>query len=156
MDEDTYKDALRRFASGVTIVTVAHEGTMHGMTASSFASVSLRPPLVLVSLEKDSRTHRLVLETGRFGVNVLAIEQEGVARRFSQHGDKSFEEIPHRIDGDGVPLLDDAIAVMTCLTTTVVDGGDHNVFLAEVLSATTRAGSPLLYYDRNYRSIEGV
>jgi flavin reductase (DIM6/NTAB) family NADH-FMN oxidoreductase RutF len=151
---DAFRSALRKFASGVTIVTVAAGDELHGMTASSFASVSLSPPLVLVSLDKTSRTLALVAETGRFAVNVLRSDQQVVSHAFSQPGVKPFATIPYRAGANGAPVLDDAIAVLECSTYRVLEAGDHEVVLGEVTAAAVPGGDPLVYYDGTYRSLE--
>jgi flavin reductase (DIM6/NTAB) family NADH-FMN oxidoreductase RutF len=150
---DRFKDAARRFASGVTIVTVSTGDLPHGMTASAFSSVSLEPPVVLVCLEKTSQTRAMVTEAGTFVVNVLSAEQEHIAKDFSQPGMKSFTEHVHREGIDGAPVLDGAIAWFECKVTTVLDGGDHDVFLGDVIACGAEPGDPLLYYDRKYRSL---
>jgi flavin reductase (DIM6/NTAB) family NADH-FMN oxidoreductase RutF len=151
---EEYRDAVRRFASGVTVVTVAVEGELHGMTASSFASVSLDPPLVLVSLDKTSRTRTMIATAGSFAVNVLAAGQQDVARAFARTGDDKFDSLAHRIGPSGAPLLDGTIAWLECRTTEVIDGGDHDVFLAEVLATGGKDGDPLVYHDRGYRTLK--
>ena len=150
---EEYRRALRRFASGVTVVTVANGSEFHGMTASSFAAVSLEPPMVLVSLEKGSRTRALVLEAKTFGVNVLAEDQREVAQGFSQPGHKPFETTAHHAGTTGVPLLDDALAAMECRIYRSIDAGDHDVVIAEVLTTDVRDGFPLVYFKQAYRSL---
>lgn len=150
---DAFRSALRRFASGVTIVTVAAGDELHGMTASSFASVSLVPPLVLVCLDKSSRTLTLVAETGSFAVNVLRAGQQEVSRAFSLPGQKPFASVSHRLGANGAPVLDDAIAVLECATYQVFEAGDHEVVLGEVTAASAPGGDPLVYYDGAYRSL---
>ncbi|MDQ4125110.1 MAG: flavin reductase family protein [Actinomycetota bacterium] len=150
---DAFRSALRRFASGVTIVTVAAGDELHGMTASSFASVSLVPPLVLVCLDKSSRTLTLVAETKTFAVNVLRAGQQDVSQAFSRPGVKPFESISHRRGVNGAPVLDDAIAVLECATYRVFEAGDHEVVLGEVTAASAPGGDPLVYYDGAYRSL---
>jgi flavin reductase (DIM6/NTAB) family NADH-FMN oxidoreductase RutF len=152
---DDYKDALRKFASGVTVVTVAAEGRVHGMTATSFASVSLEPPLVLVSLEKSSRTRAMVVSSMAFAVNVLRESQEDIAHAFARPGRKSFDGLTTHAGKSGAPLLDDAIAWIECDVHSVVDGGDHDVVLGEVVACTAYPGAPLLYYNRDYRAFSG-
>lgn len=153
---DAFRSALRRFASGVTIVTVAAEDGLHGMTASSFASVSLVPPLVLVCLDKTSRTLTLVAETGAFAVNVLRSDQQDASRAFSRPGQKPFASIPHRAGANGAPLLDEAIAHLECTTYRVFEAGDHEVVLGEVTATAASAGEPLVYYDGAYRSLRST
>ena len=124
------------------------------MTASSFASVSLEPPLILVCLDKASRTRALILEKGSFAVNILADDQEEVSRSFSRRGTKPFDRLPHRIGKTGDPLLDGAIASIECRLDQMVEAGDHDIFVGEVLACEARAGTPLLYYDQAYRSLK--
>ena len=154
-DPDGLRAAASRFASGVTVVTTARDGELHGMTASSFASVSLDPPLVLISLDKSSRTRGIVLEVGTFAINILRSDQEDVARAFALPGVKTFDAIPHHLDTSGAPFLDEALASLSCRTVEVVAGGDHEVFIAEVIAVETREGEPLLYFDRAYRRLSG-
>ncbi len=150
---DAFRSALRKFASGVTIVTVAAGDELHGMTASAFASVSLAPPLVLVCLDKMSRTLTLLRDTGVFSVNVLGAGQEEVSAAFAQRGLKPFASIPHRRGDNGTPVLDDAIAVLECTTYRVFEAGDHEVVLGEVSAAQALRGEPLVYYEGTYRSL---
>jgi flavin reductase (DIM6/NTAB) family NADH-FMN oxidoreductase RutF len=151
---DELRRTARLYAGGVTVVTVVAPDGAHGMTASSFAVVSLDPPLILVSLEKTSRTRSLILERGRFAVNVLRETQESIAKSFSVSGMKEFETIPHRLDADGAPLLTEALAHLSCKTTEVIEAGDHDLFIAEVIATQASEGSPLLYFDRGYRRLK--
>jgi 4-nitrophenol 2-monooxygenase / 4-nitrocatechol 4-monooxygenase, reductase component len=151
---DQYRSAGRLFASGVTVVTAAADGRFHGMTATAVAFVSLEPPLLLVCLERNSRTRRQVEQHGRFAVNVLTADQEEIAQAFALAGDKSLEGIPFHPDDAGNPLFDEALAGLSCRTTEVVDAGDHGIFVAEVLHVETRPGRPLVYFDRGYRSLD--
>lgn len=153
---EVYKEALRKFATGVTVVTVSAEGEMHGMTASSFASASLSPPLILVCLGTTSRTHSLLLDTGLFGVSILSDGDEEAARAFANKGAKPFERFPYRIGDSGVPLLEGAIAWLECTVTGSFPGGDHDVVLGEVQACGSSGADPLLYYDRTYRSLRGL
>ena len=134
-------------------MTVSTGGRPHGMTASAFSSVSLDPPTVLVCLEKTSQTRAMVSEAGTFVVNVLSAQQEHIAKAFSLPGMKSFTEHVHRVGIDGAPVLDGCIAWFECKVSTILDGGDHDVFLGDVIACGTDPGDPLLYYDRDYRSL---
>jgi flavin reductase (DIM6/NTAB) family NADH-FMN oxidoreductase RutF len=151
---DEYRAAGRLFASGVTVVTAAGDDTFHGMTATALAFVSLEPPLLLVCLEQNSRTRRQVESHGRFAVNVLTAEQEPIAKAFALAGDKSLDGIPFHLDDARSPILDEAIAALSCRTTEIVEAGDHGIFVAEVLHVETRPGRPLIYFDRVYRSLD--
>lgn len=150
---EEYRNVARHFASGVTIVSVEDSGTLHGMTATSFSAVSLQPPLILVCLEKGSKTRTAAFEAGSFSVNILADTQEEVARAFSVAGPKDFSGIPHHRDGSGGVFLDHAIASIYCRTVSVTEAGDHDVFIGEVMGGATGPGDPLLYFDRAYRKL---
>ena len=153
VEPESFRRALRRFATGVTVVTVDYDGELHGMTASSFASVSLDPPLILVCLDETSRTRALILEKGTFAVNILADDQEGLSRSFSRQGTKPFDELAHHAGSTGDPLLDGAIAWLECRLEQMVGAGDHDIFVGEVVACGDRDGTPLLYYDQAYRSL---
>lgn len=151
IDPDAYRDAVRFFASGVTVVTVDLDGAKHGMTASSFASISLDPPLIMVSLDRDSTTRAMVLAAQRFAVNILSDRQEAIAKSFSMSGRKDFTSIEHRLDDAGAPLLDGALATMSCEVREVYEAGDHDILIGTVLYTETTPGRPLIYFDRSYR-----
>jgi 3-hydroxy-9,10-secoandrosta-1,3,5(10)-triene-9,17-dione monooxygenase reductase component len=154
VDPNEYKRALRKFAGGVTIVTVAEGERIHGMTASSFASVSLDPPLILVCLDKLSQTRSLVHASGSFVINILSSDQEEIARAFSLPGTKPFDQLSHRPARDGAPVFDGVIAWLECKTIRIVEGGDHDVIIGEVVACDANEGEPLLYYDQDYRSFK--
>ena len=150
---EEYRQALRRFASGLTVITVADGDRFHGMTASSFAAVSLQPPLILVSLEKGSHTRELVLAAGNFAVNVLASDQEDIARGFSKAGHKPFEHTPHLAARNGGAILEGAIAWLECRVHKTIDAGDHDIVIGEVLDSEVHDGAPLVYFNRAYRHL---
>lgn len=153
---EDYRRALRRFATGITVVTVlTPEGEHHGMTASSFAAVSLQPPLVLVSLEKTTITRSLVLRARAFAVSILAENQEAIARAFSEPGHKPFETTSHSFGKTGAPLLDGALGWVECEIWEVLEAGDHDVVIGEVIDCDARDGLPLVYFNRAYRSLGG-
>lgn len=148
---DEFKTALGRFASGVTVVTVGGNGTLHGMTASSFASVSLEPPRVLVCLDKSSRTRALLSDS--FAVNILSAEQEHISRSFAHAGEKPFSELGHEIGASGAPLIHGSLAWIECATSSIVDGGDHDIVIGDVTRCSHADGHPLVYYQREYHSL---
>lgn len=150
---DEYRETLKNYGSGVTIVTVEVNGTSHGMTASSFASVSLIPPLVLVCLAKNARTHELVLQKKSFAVNVLRAGQEAIAKAFARPGPKTFGESWDLRAADGAPLTSSALARLECSVVDVFEGGDHDIVVAEVLASEWEEGQPLIYFNRHYRSV---
>lgn len=123
------------------------------MTASSFASVSLHPPLVLVCLDKTSRTLSLIARARAFAVNVLSRDQEAISRAFSRPGLKPFAKLIHAPGTTGAPLLEGSVATIECATHQVVEGGDHEIVIGEVIACTASDLEPLLYYDGAYRSL---
>jgi Conserved protein/domain typically associated with flavoprotein oxygenases, DIM6/NTAB family len=150
---DEYREGLSFFASGITVITVSSGAEMHGMTATSFASVSLVPPLISVALEKKSRTLELVRDVQSFAVNLLGRDQEDLARTFAIKGEKPFGRIPHRVGTNGAPLLASSLGWFECSVEGIVDGGDHEVVIALVTRIEQGAGEPLVYYRRDYRSL---
>jgi flavin reductase (DIM6/NTAB) family NADH-FMN oxidoreductase RutF len=150
---DDFREALKKFASGVTIITTAHDGEVHGLTASSFASVSLDPPLILVVLNTESRTHALLKRSKAFGVSVLGEGQGEVARSFAEKGAKPFDSLAHHAAGNGAPILDEAIAWLECSVEGTFPGGTHEVVLGRVENSGAGSGKPLVYFERDYRSL---
>jgi flavin reductase (DIM6/NTAB) family NADH-FMN oxidoreductase RutF len=154
-----FRRALGSFATGVTVITVDHDGEVHGMTANAFSSVSLDPPLVLVCVDHRARTHAHLHAKKRFGVNVLAEGQQAVSeyyarptqdhRRAEQEAGARFDRTAH-----GTPVLHGALAYLECRLHTAQDAGDHTIFIAEVEEVIVRDGDPLLYYRSDYRAIE--
>ena len=151
-----FRATMARFASGVTIVTTTVDHTYYGLTVSAFCSVSLTPPLILVSLDLTSQTYPLILKSRVFGVNVLAQDQESLALRFASKDlhRKTFADIPLRIGKTGVPLFEESLARIECQLTAMYPAGDHALMLGEVVdlhvSADRVEKSPLLYYRASF------
>lgn len=158
VDPQRFRDALAHFATGITVVTSPAADGPHGVTINAFSSLSLRPPLVLVCIE-HGRYSLEVLELARvFAVNILADGQEHLSRFFSTdsrpEGPHAFDGIPHRPGRTGAPVLDGCLAVVECRVTAQHPGGDHTIFVGEVVAAEVFAGRrPLVYYDRMYRGL---
>jgi flavin reductase (DIM6/NTAB) family NADH-FMN oxidoreductase RutF len=150
---EDFRETLKKFASGVTIITTAHDGEMHGLTASSFASVSVDPPLILVVLNTESRTYSLLKRSNAFGVSILGEEHSDVARAFAEKGAKPFDSLPHHAAGNGAPILDAAIGWLECSVEGTFPGGTHEVVLGRVEASGSREGRPLVYFERDYRSL---
>lgn len=154
MDDARFKEAMSRFASGVTVVTTEHDGTPYGMTVASFASLSLHPPLVLVCIEQSVKTHDAIRGSGRFGVSILGQSQADVSGRFASKSEDKFAGITTRRGEHGLPLIDGAICTLECRVQGELPGGDHTIFVGEVLDSETSDGAPLVYYRSNYREIK--
>lgn len=156
IDRQLFKSVLRRWASGVTIVTTRAGERVFGMTASAFSSVSLDPPLVLVCIEKKAHTLPWIVESGVFAVNVLADDQQELSTRFATEGNESvrFEGVACRSGPTGAPWLPDTLAVLDCRVTAAHDAGDHFIYVGTVEAAEFAAErEPLLHYDARYRAL---
>lgn len=159
IDPEILRLAMRRWATGVTVVTSHAEGIRHGMTCSSFTSVSLTPPLVLVSLEHSTRTFALVKASGVFGVTILAEHQREVSERFAGR-DTEFKD---RFAGcrvytlnTGAPLLEDGLAGFDCRVVATYTAGTHTLIIGEVVACRITSDenpAPLIYVNRGYRKL---
>ena len=152
--------AMRQWATGVTVVSVYHDGQHHGMTVSSFTSLSLEPALVLISLEQVTKTHKLVQAAGTFAVTILGQHMQDVSDTFAGR----VSDIEDRFAGletftliTGAPLLTSGLAWFDCRVVATYPAGTHTVYIGEVLQAKTNTRieeTPLLYYDRGYRRMD--
>lgn len=152
---DDFRKVLSHFGSGVTIVTTSDaDKRPTGLTCSSFASVSLDPPLVLVCVDHKAQSFPALRERGRFAVNILSSGQEAVSRRFatSKIVDK-FEGVAHTVSDLGLPLLTDALAHLECTTVNMHVEGDHTIFVGRVERMGVPGGEPLLYFKGRYERL---
>lgn len=154
IDQARFRQAMGYFASGVTVITTEHEGQRHGVTVSSFTSLSLEPPLVLICLDTSLRTHEAIVGAKGFVVNMLEQRQEHLSRCFASTSDDKFTGIGWRRGQLGLPVLNDVLAVVECRLHSTLPGGDHTIFIGEVQHAEVSEGSPLLYYRRGYRELK--
>jgi flavin reductase (DIM6/NTAB) family NADH-FMN oxidoreductase RutF len=140
------RQALGRFATGVTVVTTCSPaGKLEGLTANSFSSVSLDPPLVLWSLQKRAPSLGSFRASGHFAVNVLGAHQHDHCQHFARPSADKFRHIAHAIGFGGCPVLEDCIATFECSTHSIVEGGDHLIFIGRVERAVYRDGDPLIF-----------
>lgn len=144
---------MASFASGVTVVTTTHNGRPSGLTVSAFASLSADPRLVLVSIDKRVITHDILAVSGSFAVNILAEHQSDLSTRFATKVEDKFAGLPYRLGAHGQPLLEDTLGYVECRTVSQLPGGDHTIFVGEVLDGGAREGRPLLYFRRNYHTL---
>jgi flavin reductase (DIM6/NTAB) family NADH-FMN oxidoreductase RutF len=156
IDPDSFRSVLGRFASGITVVTTRDaDGRDMGMTVSAFCSVSLDPPLVQVCVDHAASLYAALAVSTRYGVSILASEQEALSRRFATaESTRRFDGIGYRRGESGVLLLDDALAQLECRIVASHATGDHTMFVGEVESATARSARPLLYYRGGYAQLE--
>ena len=157
LDPEQLRLAMRAWTSGVTIVTASHAGEQHGMTVSSFTSIALEPPLIIVSLQTISRTHEFVAQSNAFGVTILAEGQREISDRFAGR----LGEATDRLAGietetlvTGAPFIKGGLAYLDCRVTQTIAVGTNTLFLAEVVAARGDGeGKPLVYQDRKYQQL---
>lgn len=155
IDALTFRHALGHFASGVTVVTMAHEDEMSGLTVSAFCSLSLDPSYILVCIDKSSTTLNLARQANSFGVSLLSQEQTDLSNHFASKLPDKLTGVAHHIGSLGSPLLDDALANLECRLVNELDGGDHIILIGEVVDAKVdETKAPLLYYTGHYGRFE--
>src|SRR5438105_8302459 len=151
VSKDEFRSAMSRFASGVTVVTAKTESNQpSGLTVSSFASLSLEPPLVLICIDKRASIHDLLVEGRYFAVNVLAEDQEILSRRFASRDADRFSGTGYTEGVTGVPLLNDVLVAVECRIVQTYPGGDHTIIVGEVERATVSDSKPLAYFRGGY------
>jgi flavin reductase (DIM6/NTAB) family NADH-FMN oxidoreductase RutF len=157
MDRSEFRRVMGHYATGVAVVTTCREdGSPAGLTVSAVSSVSLDPTLILVCVDTASDTHGWIRHAGFFAVNVLEEGKgETTARRFAETEiEDRFQGMAWRPERTGAPVLDEALAWLDCRVGAALPGGDHTIFVGEVLSADAREGTPLLYYRGGYGRFE--
>lgn len=157
VDSAHFRALCGRFATGVVVVTaVDPAGRPIGMTANSFASVSLDPPLVSLNVEHRAEFHATIAATDRFTVNVLSHEQEALSRRFAgTPAPDRLEGVGYQTTEAGRIALDGTIATIECEVFDRYAVGDHTIVIGRVVGGTARDGRPLLYFRGGYRALEG-
>ena len=158
LEDEQLRAAMRAWSSGVTVVTAAQGGEQHGMTVSSFTSISLSPPLIVISLQTVSRTYELVTRAQAFGVTILAASQRAIAERFAGGGTERND----RLEGletetlvTGAPFIKGGLAYLDCRVTQSIPSGMNTIFIAEVVGIRSDDhDSPLVYHDREYHKLK--
>jgi len=151
---DEFRRACGRFATGVTIASVLDaQGAPHGLTVSSFTSVSLHPPLVLICLGHAVTVIGHFRTATYFGINVLAENQRELSERFARKGEDRFNGLPWERGETGVPLIPGALAVMELAVHQRFPSGDHDILVGKMVRAHVAEGDPLIYYASRYRGL---
>ena len=151
---DAFRRACGRFATGVAVATALdRQGTPHGLTVSSFTSVSLDPPLVLICLGHEVTVIDAFRAARFFGINVLTEAQRELSERFARKGLDRFDGLPWHPGSTGVPLIPGALAAMECAAEQRISSGDHDVFIGRLVDARIGEGKPLLYFSSRYHSL---
>lgn len=151
MDDRLFRDAMGKFATGVTVILTETDGEPHGMTANAFMSVSLDPKLVVISIKENAKMLSKIQTSQKFSVNILAATQEDVSMIFAgQIKDQqvSFERLAD------VPVIPGALAQVACEVSAEYVEGDHTLFIGKVQDITLADGEPLLYFAGKYRSLQ--
>jgi flavin reductase len=152
-DSKKQRKIMGQFATGVTVVTTGGEAGQHGLTANAVASLSLDPPLVLIAVEKRAISLDFLKKNRCFAVNILRLEQEEASRRFATAGPKDFTGLNITTAATTAPILADCLAYVDCRVIDILPGGDHEIFLGEILAGEYHGGEPLLYYAGGYRRL---
>jgi flavin reductase (DIM6/NTAB) family NADH-FMN oxidoreductase RutF len=134
-------------------VTTDGDAGCHGLTANAVASLSLDPPLMLVAVDKRASTLDYLRKNRCFAVNILRFDQEAVSRQFATPGPKDFSALKIRTAATGSPILVDGLAFLDCRVTDILPGGDHEIFVGEIVAGEYQGGEPLLYFSGGYRRL---
>lgn len=155
MESAEFRRILGHWTTGVAVVaTRSAAGEPRGLTASAVASVSLEPPLVLACVERCADTHGYIVDNGFFSVSILPQAAERVARRFAgEAADAKFDGIAWHAEVTGAPVLDEALAWIDCTVHEVYDGGDHTIFVGQVVAGDAQEGDPLVYYRSGFHRL---
>jgi flavin reductase (DIM6/NTAB) family NADH-FMN oxidoreductase RutF len=155
LDGRELRNALGRFATGVTVVTaVSDKGQALGMTANSFSSVSLDPPLVLWSLQNNSDVYETFSRPQHYAINVLSSEQQAYSNQYARKGQHVLEEAHYRLGKYGAPIIRHALATFECELYATHEAGDHLIIIGRVTEMHQRpTGEPLLFYCGRYREL---
>lgn len=151
--QDAFREAMAAVPAGVAVVSVRDGAGFRGLTASSFTSVSVAPPLLLVCLDGLSQTRDAVAREGAFNLSVLQRGQEFLAERFAGRAplvDPAWREVPHLLGSNGLPLLRECLAWFECRLQELHPAGDHDIAVAEVLASGRGDGEPLVLWDRDF------
>ncbi len=150
-----FRRTLGMFATGVTVITTAVGDQVHGMTANAFMSVSLEPPLVVISVDRRSKMHQLLYEGRHYGINVLADDQQALSDRFAGRLREGIEE-PAFVQVHETPVVEGALAHLVARVVRSYWGGDHSLFLGRVEYARYGVGQPLLFHGGRYERMVGT
>ncbi len=153
--KDDFRAVMGHFATGVTVITTAHDGEVRGMTANSVTSVSLEPLSVLVCVNHEAITHRILSGGGVFCVNILTDEQEQLSRACARPDtpEAGLEGVPYHIGASGSPVLDNALAYLDCKVSATFEFGTHSIFVGEPVDLGYTPSQPLLFYRGKYAKL---
>jgi flavin reductase (DIM6/NTAB) family NADH-FMN oxidoreductase RutF len=150
---DAQRQIMGRFATGVALATSTFDDKPYGMTVNSVTSLSLDPPLVLISVNRENNMHKILVSSQVFALNLLTTSQEGVARRFATNGPKDFSDLLTDVAETGAPVLKDSLAYIDCRVIQVVPGGDHDIFIGRCVAGEVHEAEPLIFYAGRFSKL---
>ena len=155
VDNQAFKNALKMWASGVAVVTTNSDSGEQGMTVTSFSSVSMDPPQILVCINESAETGAAIIEGEQFAVNILSSEQEQVSNEFAGGSSMAerFANVAWKKGELGLPVFDDALVGLECTLVEKVKAGSHWVMIGEVQSTQVQAADPVLYFNGGYARV---
>lgn len=153
-DSKLQRKIFGKWATGVTVVTTDGPAGRGGLTANAVTSLSLDPPLVLVAVAKTAGSYAEIRDNGCYAINILALDQEEASKRFATPGPKDFSGFTWQTAVTGAPLLEGALAHVDCRLREILPGGDHDIFVGEIVAGAARdEGAPLMYFSGKYRQL---
>ncbi|MGV3489317.1 MAG: flavin reductase family protein [Tuberibacillus sp.] len=148
MDDRTFRNAMGKFATGVTVITTVLDNQVHGMTANAFMSVSINPKLISISIDERAQMLEKINQSGKFAVNILSVEQLEISRQFAG---QIKEKRPFEFDWiNEMPVIPNALASVICDVYSSHKAGDHTIFIGKVTVLHMREGNPLTFYEGKY------
>jgi|SRR5690625_666485 len=152
MDDRLFRDAMGKFATGITIVTTNYENEVMGMTVNAFMSISLEPKLIAISIDESASMYDILQETKKFGVSILTKNQKDLSMIFAKQIEEDREV--NFLQQDGIPVIEDSFVTLSCHVQDMIKAGDHMIFIAEVSEIVINEGEPLAYAESKYQSIK--
>lgn len=155
IDHTLFRRVMSHLATGVTVVTTTTNEQPVGITVSSFTSLSLEPTLILICIEQRVAIHAVIAQAAMFAVNILADDQEQVSNQFADPRTERarFALGSYMLSTHGLPILTGSLATLECRVVNAFPGGDHTIYVGEVIAAETGPGQPLIYYHSCYRGL---
>lgn len=151
MDDRLFRNAMGKFATGVTVITTAVDGEAHGMTANAFMSVSLSPKLVLISIGEKAKMNEYIKTSGKFAVSILSEEQKEMSMLFAGQI-KEKRDVDFKWMSD-LPVINEALVNLTCNVHASYTAGDHTLYVGEVTDLALNDGNPLSFFEGQYKQI---
>lgn len=152
MDDRLFRDAMGKFATGITVVTVDYENEIMGMTVNAFMSISLDPKLIAISIDESASMYDILQETKKFGVSILTKNQKDLSMIFAKQIEEDREI--NFLQQDDIPVIEDSFVTLSCHVQDMIKAGDHMIFIAEVSAIVINEGEPLAYAESKYQSIK--